>query len=376
MLAAQQWRMLAMTMGSPGWLLMLAQLWITDRAEEELSRRELHSSAHDLSTRTRILVGDHEFGRSPKEMSAMAWATGGQGVRHENETGMMFMLPPGSSLLTRNDHGRPHQDFLPFMDQDPDRSSLPITMAHAHREVMPVTSTKLMLLTLNFLLTAKSPRAMKTTLRELTKEVNPGARIVRSHYETVADALQTLDGLSVVLPNHNWVSYRIFDLPTPVRTPKPEDYDSDLLMGISSAFLEAVRSSHAGSSYSGYFLYSLTGAMGLPANRPALMRHYLRASSWWNAERVKGGSPSVNIETERWAIITNTMTLSAVEGRRDQKSRSITNTIKDLQELADRKLVVAKRIDKKRIILEIPENLEAAYKQIYEGKRNVRNPSR
>jgi hypothetical protein len=135
---------------------------------------------------------------------------------------------------------------------------------------------------------------------------------------------------------------------------------------INPLLMDAMTKRNKGTSYAGHFLYNFTGVMKLDVRRPALIRHYLRAAAAWNAARNRKGPILVDEKTETWAAIANTLTASAVEGNRHQsKSESIKRTISDVEELANKyKLVIPRRVDKERIVLEIPEDLEDAYQSI------------
>jgi hypothetical protein len=202
------------------------------------------------------------------------------------------------------------------------------------------------------------------TPRQLTKELNPSAKKIKaSHYDSVMKGIRMLSGLSVVLPHANWKAFQILISEIPIRDLTPSEYDDSLSLMINPLLMEAMTSGNTGTSYAGFFLYNLTGVMELPVVNPRLLRHYLRVAASWNAARVGGGVKELNEKTETWAMIANTMAPSAIDGERRRKSDSIKHTIEDLRELADRGLVDAKQIDKERIILAAPADLEEAYRK-------------
>ena len=363
LLRCQRWEMLADSLGNPEWLHLLADLWLGEKIAEQ-------DQALALDGRHRIIVNENEYGRSPKEMSGMVWATG-QGIKTEldcgGKTGIFFM-PPGARLIKNAHRGNPHQESLPLKVPGPlDDDPLPLMMAHGDREMMPAMSAKIMLLAFNALMQEGSKRILRTTPRLLTKELNPDARVVASHYEPVMKGIRTLHSLSVVLPHCGWKAFPILVGEIPFRDLRPSEYDDDLNLMINPLLMEAMSKGNAGTRYAGHFLYNLTGVMKLPVQRPGLLRHYLRAAATWNAKRNRGGPTLVDEKTETWALITNAMTASAVEGTRHQsKSESINRTIKDLEALASDKygLVVKKQIDKERIVLAMPADLEEAWRSV------------
>jgi hypothetical protein len=303
-------------------------------------------------------------------MSGIAWTVGGPGIKTDLDGGGkagIFFMPPGARLMKNAHKGNPHQESLPMevpgLNHD---APLPLMMAHGDREMMPAMSAKIMLLAMNALMQEGSKTIMRTTPRELTKELNPGVRTVATHYDSVMKGIRMLFNLSVVLPHCGWKAFPILVGEIPIRDLRPAEYNDELNLMINPLLMEAMTKGNAKTSYAGYFLYNLTGVMKLPVQRPGLIRHYLRAAATWNAARNKGGRIELNEKTETWALIANTMTASAVEGKRHQsKSESIKRTISDVEELANEyKLVVAKQIDKERIILTMPADLEEAWRSV------------
>jgi hypothetical protein len=368
-----RWEMLAGSLWNPEWLHLLADWWLNDKIKEEEKRLEEDKAALALDGRHRTMVNENEYGQSPKEISGMAWTTG-PGIKTELDCGGktgIFIMPPGARLLKDAHKGKPHQDSLPIAVPGPlDDAPLPLMMAHGDKEMMPAMSAKIMLLAFNALMQEGSKRILRTTPRLLTKELNPDARVVASHYDSVMKGIRMLSSLSVVLPHCGWKAFRILVSEIPIRDLRPSEYDDDLNLMINPFLMEAMTKGNAGTSYAGHFLYNLTGVMKLPVSKPGLLRHYLRAVSTWNAARNRAGRIELNEKTETWALIANTMTTAAVEGSRQRKSESIAHTIKDLKELADREMVVAKRIDKERVILTMPADLEEAWQRF----TKIRNP--
>jgi hypothetical protein len=364
-----RWETLACSLENPEWLHLLANWWLVEKVEEEEKRLEKEKAALALDGRHRIILNGNEYGHSPKEISGMAWATG-QGIKTEldcgGKTGIFFM-PPGARLMKNAHKGKPHQDSLPMTVPGPfDDASLPLIMAHGDREMMPAVSAKLLLLATNVLMPQGSKHILKATLKQLATELNPGARLMPTHYESVMKGIRALSGLSVVLSYTDWQAYQIILSEIPIRELRPEEYDEEISLMINPLLMDAMTKRNKGTSYAGHFLYNLTGVMKLDVRRPALIRHYLRAAAAWNAARNRKGPILVDEKTETWALITNTMTASAVEGKRHQsKSESIKRTISDVEELANKyKLVIPRKVDKERIVLEIPEDLEDAYQSI------------
>ena len=218
------------------------------------------------------------------------------------------------------------------------------------------------------------------TLRELAQRINPGARLVKSHFETITKSLAQLDNLRVML--HNGLSYRVLDTPVPWRDLTPEEYDQPLVLGFARSFAEAVMQNleaTAGKSYRGDFLLDETGVMGL--KRPGLMRQYVRSAAFWNAYWRGKGEPDPKkmpvMSTEIWAALTNHLSPAAAEyahtknrkrGGHVLMSNAVKEIIEGAAELEAEGLVKVDKADKKQIRLLPPDIYIEAWRMARAGE--------
>ena len=319
------------------------------------------------------MIGGHDYHLMPKVTAGFSWALGGPGIEmpridvdrrifvpvpditvnarqvclHGEEP--MALVPAGYAALPAEHARSPHQTILPVdLEGAEDSPPLALAVAAASQYVISAPAGKL---GIRILAAAHASRngLHKTTLRELASEINPGARLVYSHYESVARGLVQLDKLRLLLPN-GW-AYRVFDCALPPwRVLSPVDYDTEIYVGMSKTFDRNLADiqQRLGRSYRGDFLFDLSGAMALPTNRPGVLRQYVRAAATWNAYWVYGtnGKPDIRkipqIETARWAALTNYLPPAAVNhvrgrndgGARSSYSRAITAMLEDLEFLA------------------------------------------
>lgn len=370
------------------WLRLLALAWMDERAGREAERLERQKTAAELDAAPRVNVKGRSFGRVPKVLAGMSWAMGAPGVElsRVNMDGREYApapdlaiqnpsaLVPTSYALLPEDHAKKaHQTLLPIdLQGGQDAPPLPVALAGATQYALAPAAGKLGLLVMAAAWAVKG-KLHKTTLRELTNAINPGAENMRAtHYETVTRGLVQLDGLRLVLPNG--MSYRVYECPIPWRELKPEEYDAPLFIGMTRTFEKtlAAISDMAGASYRGDFLFDLTGAMMLPTKRSGLLRQYIRSCAFWNAYWIPGtgGEPDParvpEVSAERWAAMTNYLPPAAVEylranGKdRFRLSHSIRDTIKDAEALAEAGLVTIAKANRQAVrLLPPPEYLEA-----------------
>ena len=372
----------------PIWLQALADPWMVERALAEADRQKRQEEAAELAAAPAVHVNARKYGRLPKVTAGLSWAFGGPGVRLTTVTldGKTYAPAPDLAIVPRTalvpaayallpaDHAKkPHQTLLPIdLAGGEDAPPLPVAIADATQYALAPAAGKIGLLVLAAAHAAGGKLA-RTTLRELTQSINPDARLVRSHFETVARALWQLDGLRLVLPDG--MAYRVFETPVPWRDITTAEYDSPLFVGLTRTFERTLAAIHdfAGASYRGDFLFSLSGAMRLPTKRPGLVRQYIRAAAFWNSYWRPGSSgepdPSrvPEVETERWAAMTNYLSPTAAEylrskgqGDRSRLAHSIRDTMDDAKALAEQGLVTIGRLDRKAVrLLPPPEYIEA-----------------
>lgn len=371
------------------WLRLLALAWMDERAGREAERLERQKTAAELDAAPRVNVKGRSFGRVPKVLAGMSWAMGAPGVElsRVNMDGREYApapdlaiqnpsaLVPTSYALLPEDHARkPHQAVLPIDQQGgEDAPPLPVALAGATQYALKPAAGKLGLLVMAAAWAGKG-RLHKTTLQELTRAINPEARLAPSHYETVLRGLVQLDGLRLVLPNG--FSYPVFECPIPWRNLRPEEYVVPLYVGMTRTFEKtlAAIAQEAGASYRGDFLFDLTGAMLLPTKRSGLLRQYIRSCAFWNHYWKPGtaGEPDPSrvpeVSAERWAAMTNYLPPTAVEylrakrkaGDRRSLSASIKDTLKDAEDLAAAGLVKIDKANRHSVrLLPPPEYLEA-----------------
>lgn len=372
------------------WLGRLAVPWMDERRAALVERLDRQAAAVELAKAPAVLTHGRKYGRLPKVTAGLSWAFGGPGVELSRVTvdGRTYApapdlaivppsaLVPAAYALLPADHAKhAHQTLLPIdLDGTEDAPPLPVALADATQYAIAPAAGKLGLLVMAAAHAGKG-KLHKTTLRELTQAINPDARLVRTHFETVCRGLGQLDGLRLVLPNG--MAYRVFECPVPWREVKPAEYDAPLFVGLTRTFertLAAIQDA-AGASYRGDFLFDLTGAMKLPTRRPGLVRQYIRAAAFWNAYWKPGtkGEPDPDrvpeVDAERWAALTNYLPPTAAEylrakgkGRGDRRSlsHSIKDALADAAALAESGLVKIARADRHAVrLLPPPEYLEA-----------------
>jgi len=381
------------------WLGLLVAPWFKERAEQYTEAAERREKARTLEAVPRVEVAGHEFGRLPKVAAGMSWAFGGVGLHPVEVDGRTYapapdvsinpekiLLPAGYDLLPADHKARPHQTLLPLdVSGDDDAPPLPVALANSTRYAMTPAAGKLGLLVMAAAWAARGLH--KTTLRELTQQINPDARLVKTHFKTVLDGLENLDGLRLVLPDG--MTYRVFDCPIPWRELTPAEYDLPLFVGMTRTFektLAAIQTT-AGKSYKGDFLFDVTGSMALPTKRPALLRQYIRACAFWNAAgslnpTTKGEFDLrrlPDVSAERWAAMTNYLSPTAAEylrakhkgGDRRQAAKEVKEIIRDAEELEALHLVKIDKAERKALRLLPPEPYLEAWRESRKGAHRM-----
>jgi len=386
-----QWSSISRGLAANNWKLLrrISGHWLRAKSKELAEGLERQKAAADLDAAPRVKVKGRDFRRLPKAAAGVSWAFGGPGVELSRVTVDGREYAPAPDLAVRNpsaivpasyallpeDHTRkPHQTLLPIdLQGGEDAPPLPVALAGATQYAIAPAAGKLGLLVMAAAHTGGG-KLHKTTLRELTRTINPeAAKLVTSHYETVMRGLVQLDGLRLVLPNG--LSYRVYECPVPWRELRPEEYDAPLFVGMTRTFEKTLAAigEIAGASYRGDFLFDLTGAMLLPTRRPGLLRQYIRSCAFWNAYWTPGtaGEPDParvpEVSAERWAAMTNRYSPAAVEylrangkGDRFKLSHSIKETLADAEALAEAGLVKIAKASRKAVrLLPPPEYLEA-----------------
>lgn len=366
------------------WLRELAAAYLNERLE----RAKQTHNAKPLRARTILLAG-HEWGRVPKLASGMSWAFGGQfatveldGHTFSPAPGMQVQgkiqrarMPQGYALLPADHTSRPHQAALP-MDMKETEQPLAVAVIGATQYALSSAAGRL---GLYIMAAAQDGEPRRTTLRALTEAINPkSARLGKSHYKTASEGLIELANLRLFMPN-GW-SYAVFYLPTlPWKDLNPKEYDTPIAAGVDPVLARLLVSKEdpAMGPYRGWFLVDLTGAMGLKSGG---LRQYVRTCGIWNAYWHPGGGPDPArippIPTDRWAAMTNSLPLAAVDYLRANKqqqrgrnrlSEAIKALLEDAEEMAALGLVTIDKANRSEIRLLPPQIYLEAWQDAKRG---------
>ena len=400
---AEEWELLlrtdAGTKDSKAWMGIVVRPLVQEMAKDVLGDYERRERAKPISRVRTTAVKDRAFLRLPKIAAGISWAFGGPGVTMAsvrldgrdyspapdiaiapNSSNAHAIVPAGISLLPSEYLSKPHQTVL-ALDETGQETAPPLAVAIAGATQYAITlpAAKLAVLIMGASMNRRFDPTT-ATLRELAQRINPGARLVKSHFETITKSLAQLDNLRVML--HNGLSYRVLDTPVPWRDLTPEEYDQPLVLGFARSFAEAVMQNleaTAGKSYRGDFLLDETGVMGL--KRPGLMRQYVRSAAFWNAYWRGKGEPDPKkmpvMSTEIWAALTNHLSPAAAEyahtknrkrGGHVLMSNAVKEIIEGAAELEAEGLVKVDKADKKQIRLLPPDIYIEAWRMARAGE--------
>lgn len=400
---AEAWELLLRTdegtKDSKEWMGIVVRPLVQEMAKDVLGDHERRERAKPISKVRTTAVKDRAFLRLPKIAAGVSWAFGGPGVTMEsvrldgrdytpapdiaiapNDGNAHAIVPAGISLLPSEYLSKPHQAVLP-LDETGQETAPPLAVAIAGATQYAITlpAAKLAVLIMGASMNRRFDPTT-ATLRELAQRINPGARLVKSHFETITKSLAQLDNLRVMLPNG--LSYRVLDTPVPWRELTTDEYDQPLVLGFARSFAEAVMQNiemTAGRSYRGDFLLDETGVMGL--KRPGLMRQYVRSAAFWNAYWRGKGEPDPSkmpvMPTEHWAALTNHLSPAAAEyahtknrkrGGHVLMSNAVKEIIEGAAELEAEGLVKVDKADKKQIRLLPPDIYIEAWRMARAGE--------
>jgi hypothetical protein len=370
-------------------LFALARALWTDKVNRPTSQFELSTAQ----------VGDDRYSTLPKTASAVSWAFGGAGkttpVKVDDDTYATTpsvaskLLPRSWPLLTdKGIEKRPHQAVLAF--ESPASESLPVAVVGATNYAITPLAAKVAVLALANE-NVKRGKMQSISLGELARLVNPNAkRIQDRELQAASAALDELRRLFVYLPDGGKV--QLFDTKSAIN-PSMATADLQVLVGLASGFVHTLDSgivggSLSGNEYRGEFLINLDAMMRIPAKRPSLMRHSIRAYAHWNAAFKPGSDgefdPSMmpTFSAEQWAAITNSIPPGVVEYllANDPQHRSDTRRVQwgrdrkamqeDLAELEAAGIIVVEQHGKDRFKLLPPKAyLEAWRLSRKQGKR-------
>jgi hypothetical protein len=177
------------------------------------------------------------------------------------------------------------------------------------------------------------------------------------------------------------------------RSPENAKADMDIVWGLIPDFVAILHAGIVGGTlkgteYRGEFLINMDGAMRIPAKRPSLLRHYIRAAAHWNAAFKPGSSGEFDASmmqaytAEQWTAMTNSLPAGVVEylGANDSTRRTSTQRAQwskarkamdeELAELEATKLVTIAKEGRGRFKLLPPPVYQEAWAQSRKaGKR-------
>jgi hypothetical protein len=350
--------------------------------KEEEKRLDQESGSMLLSQVRRITVGGSEIGRVTKPLAGLSWAFGGQGETETVRIGEAFdidvILPRSAGLLREREQ---YQSLLPLSDGTPENQSEPdhlfALLASQNREMLPIVTGKLALLIMDACRrNTRGNGAIETTLSEITSFINPKPpgpdgkkhRLKLSHYQTTLRALQSMNGIRVVIPGE-YVTYSVFDCALPFREARPEEYDSSIFLGLARSFQSAIDRRKDG-IFRGEFIFDMTKIMAL--KKASQLRAGIAAYAEWNKLRPNAGSepPVIKTTVERWGLRINAFSAGALRAMagdssaRRKKSEDMKEIESDLMKLeGDKMLSILEMHPKKGLKLQSMPYLEEAYRE-------------
>jgi hypothetical protein len=395
------------------WLRLLVRPYVEEEVARVVEIEQHKKRAQPLSKRRSVVVQEHEFGKVHKVAAGISWAFGGTGVRFKdiNLDGHQFaptpdvavardrmtlpdnaIVPPSLSLIPAEFFKHPHQTTFPLdlspTDGDPsiDEVSPPLAVeiANATRYALTLQEAKLALYIMADALVSRgnAESDFKTTsARELGRILNPGASLRTTHYQTIFKSLSTLKTLRVCLPNG--YAYEVFHAPSRMRDISTNEFDEELYVGLMPAFRKILSNvaPHLGPRYGGDVLIDLTGIMGL--RKAGALRQYIRLCGYWNFWRINNGGSMDRMPTismERWASLTNHLSLTAVEAKRSKNpkksgavrmSEAVTEVLEGVDELADDEIVKVVKANRKEICIVPTERHIEAYRLHRQGMARI-----
>jgi len=420
---AKEWAMLLRTADTDeagegvfdqfAWLRLLVRPYVEEEVARIVEIEQHKKRAQPLSKRRSVVVQEHEFGKVHKVAAGISWAFGGTGVRFKdiNLDGHQFaptpdvavakdrmtlpdnaIVPPSLSLIPAEFFKHPHQTTFPLdlspTDGDPsiDEVSPPLAVeiANATRYALTLQEAKLALYIMADALVSRgnAESDFKTTsARELGRILNPGASLRTTHYQTIFKSLSTLKTLRVCLPNG--YAYEVFHAPSRMRDISTNEFDEELYVGLMPAFRKILSNvaPHLGPRYGGDVLIDLTGIMGL--RKAGALRQYIRLCGYWNFWRINNGGSMDRMPTismEKWASLTNHLSLTAVEAKRSKNpkksgavrmSEAVTEVLEGVVELADDEIVKVVKANRKEICIVPTERHIEAYRLHRQGMAKI-----
>ena len=314
------------------------------------------------SRRPDIEVGTPGYVKIPKMTAGVSWAFGGpaievDGSQYVQEPGFAekVLMPRTAPLLIDSPPRGPEQASLPLglRDEEDQPFAVAVTNATQWGAISPLGS-KIALLALADERAWKGMFIAGTAERFVQLAYPLSKRIQPRELESVGAAFHELGKLIFYL--HDCTKVRPFDTRSPTSVGSVSR-DMQLGVGLGNAFRHAVGQMLTGKghgAFGGAFVLNLSGALSLPNNQPAKLRHLVRASAAWNAaygDR-KGGFNEARLpwyDLDQWAKLTNAYPVGVVEylAARGDERRKLSNRravlgtkrkelLRDIEELADK----------------------------------------
>lgn len=389
------------------WLRLLVRPYLEEQIAKVVEIEHHKRNAKPIAKGRGLVVRGHQWAKISKVSAGLSWAVGGMGARWEDlgVDGHQFgptanipvlknlpknaLLPPSLSLIPAEHLNRPHQTMF-ALDLSCDEESTPLAVeianATRHSSVMTLLEGKLA-----FYIWAKAmsqyrsaeddePGLLTTTARELARMVNPDADLRSSHYQSIFKALAHLKTIETPLPNGN--KYEVFFAPSRTWAIQPSEFDEQIFVGVMPAFRKILANAGVmlGKSYGGTDLIDLTAIMAL--KRSGTFRQYAQACRTWNYWRIHNEESMDRMPTismERWAALTNHMSLVAIDYRRGtstkrnqgrvRMSEAAKEVLEGIADMEGRKMVVVKKASTKDGILIVPTEMHLeAYRRMRAGE--------
>lgn len=326
-------------LGDMLWLDRVAKAFEVERERIELEL-ELDEAA-PLANRLRVVQeGGALYSQMSKVGGATAWGWGGTGDESSPllegfsvVPGLVRYLPHGAQLIP--DARRPAHTQIP-VGLDGVRLLLP---SRGNRFVL--TPTEGMLLLLVF----ATSQGARTDLGKLTRALNKGkARIQARDHERTAEALHTLRGLRLALPDKTDIT--LFSVRAPVMDGGPYE-DREVSWCATDHLKQLQRGALPGAEalrlLNGSFVFNLSKALEFTGKEAAHLRAYMYACAMWNDAGCNQDKILAHT-LEQWAAATNQLSPAAVEylasehreGSRQKLSDDKAAAWKVLEDLAGR----------------------------------------
>lgn len=323
---------------------LASSLWF-DVVREEFGREVQLDEAAPLANRLRVVrEGGALYSQMSKVGGATAWGWGGTG--DENSPllegfsvvpGLVRYLPHGAQLIP--DARRPAHTQIPV-----GLEGVGLLLPNRGNRFV-LTPTEGMLLLLVF----ATSQGARTDLGKLTRALNKGkARIQARDHERTAEALHTLRGLRLALPDKTDIT--LFSVRAPVMDGGPYE-DREVSWCATDHLKQLQRGALPGAEalrlLNGSFIFNLSKVLEFGDKEAAHLRAYMYACAMWNDASCNPDKILAHT-LEQWAAATNQLSPAAVEylaserkeGSRVQLSKDKAAAWKVLEDLAARGMLI------------------------------------